>query len=149
AGPGAHWHAPVFGTRLADTSQRIDVNQVSMVVSNFGTIGYDLRNGAAGLEFPKGSGNTALFAAGPWLGALVGGQLPMAVSEYSSESGPGALVGVVADGPNRPEYKVYKLQRSYPTIAARDSALADYNAGALPHGAPTVAVLGDGTLGIL
>jgi len=117
-------------------------------VKNTGSFAYDTQNGAAGLEFPKGSGKTVVFAAGPWLGALVGGQLRVAVSEYSDEYGPGSIVGGVADDPTRPEYKVYKLFRSYATTAERDAALADYNAGAVPHGAPVVTVLVDGTLGI-
>ena len=139
---------PTLSPQVADDIQRIDVNDISMVVKNTGSISYDTESGSAGLEFPKGSGHTAVFAAGVWLGAMVGGQLRVAVSEYSDEFRPGAMIGGVPDDPNRPEYKVYKLNRTYSTAAERDAALADYNAGAVPHGAPPVAVLGDGTLGI-
>src|SRR5262249_29367547 len=52
------------------------------------------------------------------------------------------------DDPNLPEYKVYKLLRQYATTAERDAALADYTAGAIPHGAPPVSVLPDGSLSI-
>src|SRR5262249_45930988 len=69
--PGVHRRPPVLGKRSIDASQRIDVNQVSMVVTNFGAIAFDTQDGAAGLEYPKGSGKTAVFAAGPWLGASV------------------------------------------------------------------------------
>jgi hypothetical protein len=134
--------------QVVDDIQRIDINDISMVVKNTGSIAYDTQNGAAGLEFPKGSGHTAVFAAGLWLGAVVGGQVRVTVSEYSDEYQPGSMVGGAPDSPLNPEYKVYKLFRSYPTAADRDAALADYNAGAVPHGAPPVAVLGDGTLGI-
>jgi hypothetical protein len=58
------------------------------------------------------------------------------------------MVGGVADDPNKPEYKTYKLNRAYPNPADRDAALADYNAGAVPHGAPVVTVQGDGSLNI-
>jgi hypothetical protein len=71
------------------------------------------------------------------------------VSEYSDEYGPGAMVGTAADDPTRSEYKVYKLYRLYSSGAARDAALADYNAGAVPHGAPSVSVRSNGTLDIL
>jgi len=56
-----------------DASQRIDVNNISMVVKNTGSFAYDTQNNAAGLEFPKGTGKTAVFAAGLWMGALVNG----------------------------------------------------------------------------
>ena len=92
--------------------QRIDSNDISMVVKNTGSIAYDTQNGAAGLEFPKGSGHTAVFAAGLWLGAVVGGQVRVTVSEYSDEYQPGSMVGGAPDSPLNPEYKVYKLLRS-------------------------------------
>src|SRR5262249_18020113 len=46
------------------------------------------------------------------------------------------------------EYKVYVLDRTYADPSARDAALADYTQGAVPHGAPPVIVLGDGSLNI-
>ena len=132
-----------------DFGQRIDANNISMVVTNTGSFAFDLATGSPGLEFPKGSGKTAMFAAGLWLGALVDGQPRLAVSEYSDEYGPGAIIGGAPDNPNNPNYRVFKLNRSYANTADRDAALADYNAAALPHGAPPVAVLPDGTLDIL
>src|SRR5205814_5502625 len=81
------------------------------------------------------------------------GAARVSVAEYSDDFGPGAIIGSGAgatpDTPSKPEYKVYKLLRSYPTTAERDLALADYNAGAVPHGAPAVTVQPDGTLDIL
>lgn len=137
-----------------DASQRIDINSISMVVKNTGSFAYDTENGAAGLEFPKGTGKTAVFAAGLWMGAIVNGKVTVSVSEYSDDYAPGQAVGGTADSPAKPEYKVYKLNRVYLDAsgnidaAARDAVLADYNAGALPHGAPPVTVQGDGTLDI-
>ena len=148
-GPEPRGRAVVSQALIVDESKRIDVNQISMVVTNTGSIAYDKAAGSAGLEYPKGSGKTAVFAAGPWLAARVGGQLVTALSEYADEFGPGEMIGGVADDPNRPEYKVYKLERVYASSVDRDAALLDYNAGAVPHGAPVVSVLGDGTLGIL
>src|SRR5712664_462278 len=55
-----------------DVARRIDINNINMWVTNFGSYAYDLSTGNAGLEFPRGSGNTACFAAGLWLGATVG-----------------------------------------------------------------------------
>jgi hypothetical protein len=140
-------------TNPEDSGQRIDINNISMVVKNTGSFAYDTENGAAGLEFPKGTGKTAVFAAGLWMGALVGGSVRVSVAEYSDDYLPGAVIGsgagAVPDDPSKPEYKVYKLNRVYTDAATRDAVLADYNAGAVPHGAPAVNVLPDGTLSIL
>ena len=145
----ARGRAPILGAQVVGSVQRIDVNQASMIVTNQGSIAYDQSSGAAGFEYPKGSGKTAIFAAGPWLGAMVGGELRMAISEYSDEFRPGTITGAgLPDDPHRSEYKVYKLERAYADPAVRDAVLADYNAGAVPFGAPPVLVLGDGTLSI-
>jgi hypothetical protein len=50
-----------------DNTTVIDVNQLSMYVTNTGSFAW---NGArkSGLEFPKGTGKTAVYAAGLWLG---------------------------------------------------------------------------------
>src|SRR5262250_2401731 len=105
---------------IIDNSERIDINNISMVVTNTGSFAYDKATGNAGLEFPKGTLKTAVFAAGLWLGAQVGGQVRVAVSEYSDEYGPGAMVGTASDDPTKAEYKVYKLNRRYTDTATRD-----------------------------
>ena len=135
---------------MVDNGQRIDVNNISMFVTNTGSFAWDKVDPGqpAGLEFPKGTGKTAVFAAGLWLGAKVGGATRIALAEYSDEYGPGSALGGVPEDPNSPEVKVYKLNRVYSSSGARDSALADYTAGAVPRGAPPVTVQGDGSLDI-
>ncbi|PYM05586.1 MAG: hypothetical protein DMD82_10685 [Candidatus Rokuibacteriota bacterium] len=133
---------------IVDNSQRIDVNRIGMFVTNTGSFAWDKTTLVAGLEFPRGSGKTAVFAAGPWIGAMVGGETRVALSEYSDEYGPGSMIGGAPDDPSRPEYKVYKLNRVYSSAAERDAALADYNAGAVPHGAPAITVQPDGSLDV-
>src|SRR5262245_30158669 len=71
--------------------ERIDPNEISMAVSNFGFLAFDLVTFGPGLEYPKGTGKTAMFASGLWLGAMVQGQPRVAVSEYQSEYLPGAF----------------------------------------------------------
>jgi hypothetical protein len=141
--------SPPLTAATYDYSQRIDVNRLSMVVTNFGSFALDWNTFGAGLEFPRGTGRTAVFASGLWVGAKVDDSVRVAVAEYSTEYGPGAMLpGGLPDDPSKPEYKVYKLSRQYPTAGERDAALADYSAGAVPHGAPPVAVRADGTLDI-
>ena len=139
-------------TQVTDNLQTIGVNNIRMFVTNTGSFAWD-KSGAgqpAGFEFPKGTGKTALYAAGLWLGAKVNGERRLAVSEYSDEYKPGSAAGgYPPDNPDKPEYKVYKLNRLYNDDAARDAALADYEAGAIPHGAPAVTLQPDGSLSIL
>lgn len=155
--PPAKHRAKPHRAQPADASKRIDINNISMVVKNTGSFAYDTENGAAGLEFPKGTGKTAVFAAGLWMGAQVGGKVRVSVAEYSDDFKPGQAVGGVPDDPaqTNPAYKVYKLNRVYLDAAGnldtatRDAALADYTAGAMPHGAPPVTLQPDGTLSII
>lgn len=144
---------PMRGTTL-DQSQLIDVNRISMIVTNWGSFAFDAGSGSSGLEFPKGSGKTAVFAGGLWLGGKINGVTKVAVTAYSNEwfpgpVGPPARPNYVASNPDSAVYRVYKLNRVYADALVRDADLADYNAGALPDGADTVTVQGDGTLNIL
>ena len=138
---------PARATTLDDLN-RIDANHVSMVVKNTGSFAFDTPVGGAGLEFPKGSGKTAVFAAGLWVAATRSSSLRVSVSEYSDDFRPGNAPGGVAASPSDPAFKVYKLLRVYPDAGSRTLALAAWNSGALPYGAPSVSVLGDGTLNI-
>jgi hypothetical protein len=122
----------------------IDVNDLSMMVSDAGQFAFNTATSSAGLEFPKGSGKTAVFAAGLWVSA----GSSIAITDYGDEFVRGAMVIGVADDPTRPEYRVYTLNRSYASTTERDAMLADYNAGAVPHGAPPVGVLSGGDLDI-
>src|SRR5689334_20648136 len=82
-----------FRATTDDSTSRIDANTIDMIVTNRGSFAYDRKSGLGGLVWPKGSGKTALFAAGPWFGALVNGDTLVAVSDYSDHYGPGSIVG--------------------------------------------------------
>src|SRR5207237_4488053 len=76
----------------------------------------------------------------------------VSVAAYASDYLPGSAAGGVPDDPSKAEYHVYKLNRRYLgpggfiDVMARDAALADYNAGAVPHGAPAVTIQPDSSL---
>ena len=95
--------------RSVDGARKLDINSLNFVVTNFGPLGYDIANGNAGLFFPRGTSNTVLFASGLWLGGLVGGDHRLALSEYSSEFTPGAMIGNLPDDPSKYEYAVWKV----------------------------------------
>lgn len=139
--------APLRAT-TTDRSQYIDVNRINMLVSNIGSFAFDGTNAA--LEFPKGTGRTAVFAGGLWLGGKINGVTKVAVTAYSNEWFPGNILpGGAPANPNDPVFKVYKLNRVYANTTDRDIALGEYTAGAVPYGADPVSVQGDGTLNIL
>lgn len=141
---------------VMDINRRIDVNRINMFITNFGSFGWDLTTGNPGLIYPKGSGKTALFAGGLWVGAQVGVETRVTVAEYSQEYFPGAMVGGLPDDPFRAEYISYKVMAwrggpadtghvdRTPAELGADPQLdalahhswSEYMAGAAPHGAP-------------
>jgi len=119
-----------------DNDTRINVNNTEMVVTNHGSIAYDLEVGDSGFWFPRGTQRTAIFAAGLWLGAVVhdpvqGRSVRVAVGEYSQEFGPGTMLedGTPAP-PNDPAFRVYKISRG------DGPANGDFSEWPFAHGAP-------------
>src|SRR6185369_5297219 len=104
--PASSPRPPILGARVLDDIQRSDINNISMVVKNTGSFSYDTQTGAAGLEYPKGTGKTAVFAAGLWMGATVNGAVRVSVAEYSDDFSPGSILGLGAgatpDTPSNP-----------------------------------------------
>src|SRR5882672_7205664 len=120
--------APHRAATIIDNSTHMDANNLDMVVTNHGSFAYDLLTGNSGLIYPKGSTKTAVFAAGPWIGAKVGSQVRVAVGEYSQEFTPGPMAGGTfqTDGPR---FKNYKIVRGNTTDA-------DYVNWPVDQGAP-------------
>ena len=146
-----------------DNQRRIDVNNLNMFVTNFGSWAYDLSTGNSGLVYPKGTDKTAIFAGGLYFGAQVSGEIRTVVGEYSQEYGPGVILrdgdwtdpAHVWDDATKPEYRVYKMARwtGNPedsthlerAVPANDPTATDplvhhswneYMTGAVPKGAP-------------
>lgn len=139
-----------------DVSRRMDLDHLNMVVTNQGSFAWDIATGAAGLVYPRGSGKTAMFAGGLWVGAVVGGETRVTAAEYSFEYGSGPMVGGTFT-PDQPRYLTYKVRP--PSGDPQDTAHVDrspaeltadptldpilhhswseYIKGAVPDGAPT------------
>lgn len=88
-----------------------DVNSISTYIRNNGSFNRDPGTGNAGFEWPKGTGNTANYASGLWLGGIADDDtLPrVAVAEYSYEYDAGAIVEGVS--PEDSRWRVYKIKR--------------------------------------
>ncbi|RKY83617.1 hypothetical protein DRQ09_09805, partial [candidate division KSB1 bacterium] len=78
---------------IIDYKTFFDANNIKMIVTNVGSFCYELLTNTSGLEYPKGSGKTAIFAAGVIAGGIVNGELRMANSTYNYEYSPGNIIG--------------------------------------------------------
>ena len=158
AGPHTPGHGSITVPKRAhalDGERKIDINRINMVVTNAGWFGFDVNAGSAGLYYPKGQPNTALFAGGLWLG--VENPTRVTVAEYSSEYAPGRILAPgIPENPNAADLVVYKVTRwtgnpsdsahvvRTPAELASDPTLdpllhhswSEYLAGAAPRGAP-------------
>lgn len=148
-----------FRSNSIDNIRRMDVNNLNMYMTNYGSFAWDLTSGNSGLVYPKGTTKTAVFAAGLWLGAQVGGEKRTVVAEYSQEYGPGNMPtpgSMAFSDPSDPRFINYKvvryespadsahLDRSADDLAADPLAdplvhhsWSEYINGAAPFGAPT------------
>ena len=110
-GPVQKYPAPTPFT--IDNVTKIDANLIDMFVTNHGSFAYDWTTGDPGLTYPKGTDKQAIFSAGLWMGAKVGGAIRVTVAEYSTEYQPGPMVD---GGPNPntsdPQYRVYKIDNN-------------------------------------
>jgi len=104
-------------TAVLDSSTWIDINNVRMVTTNFGSIAWDLATGNPGLEYPRGTGKLAIFAAGIWMGGMVESEGRVALAEYGFEYYPGAILSAPGTTPvewangDNPKWKVLKLNK--------------------------------------
>jgi len=126
-----------------DNDTRMDANNLDMFVTNHGSYAYDLITGNAGLIFPKGSTQTAVFAAGTWVGALVNGQVRVALGEYSQEYVPGPMMNGTYQ-PDQLRFRSYKILRGNTT--SQDYLEWPVQDGAPLDGAGNPLLLGDATI---
>jgi len=96
--------------QIIDNDDHMDVNNLDMVVTNHGSIAYDLETGNGGLIYPRGSIKTAVFAAGLWIGAKVGPEIRTAVGVYSQEYVPGPMLGGTFQ-PDQASFKNFRIER--------------------------------------
>ncbi|MBI5476054.1 MAG: hypothetical protein HY964_04880 [Ignavibacteriales bacterium] len=106
-----------------------DANNISTYIRNNGSFNRDPGTGNSGFEWPKGTGNTAIYASGIWLGGLVNELPRVAVAEYSYEFDAGPIATGV--NPDDSRWKVYKIKRG-----DNASTNSDYANWPIEDGAP-------------
>lgn len=135
---------------------KIDINNISTYVRNNGSFNRDPGTGDAGFEWPKGSGNTANYASGIWMGAIdsATNTVRVAIAEYAYEYVAGPIgLGI---NPADDRWRVYKISRGDDALSNPDYAnwpgedgapYIDVNAnGIWDPGTDTPELIGDQTV---
>jgi len=89
-----------------------DANRIRNWFSNVGEITSYHVTSDAGLEWPAGTGLTAVFQSGLWSAGKVNDEIRTALAEYTSEFLPGKILpNGTADDPTLAKYKIYTINR--------------------------------------
>jgi hypothetical protein len=107
----------------------LDVNRMAGIYRNNGIWLFDAALGDWGCEWPKGSGNSPIFAAGQWIGAKINGDIRIAGVQHSAtEFQPGLILEpFIADNPQSDEYRWYEL---------KGGGIGDWDSWPFDQGAP-------------
>ena len=113
---------------IFDNDDWMDRNSLSMAVTNHGSLAFDLTTGQGGLEYPRGTGRIAVYAAGIWVGAKVAGEVRATVGEYIQEYAPGPMSGGTFL-PDQLQFQNYRIESG-------GTGYTEYMNDAVPQGAP-------------
>jgi len=74
--------------------KHLDINTINCTINSDGVFADERQTGAAGMEWPKGSGKTCVFTAGIWIAGIhhPTGDIRTACMDYQSEFQPGPLL---------------------------------------------------------
>ena len=118
-------------------------NNIRNFLGNHGHLASHYPTGDAGLEWPTGSGKTAIFASGIWVLGQVDGEIRSAASEFTSEWTPGTIpYDTQTKLPtnnmpfNAPEHQIYYIQKGNSSDPLSDSYNREYATWPASHGAP-------------
>ncbi len=142
AGPRSNLPSPPL---TVESTTHVDANRIDMLLTNFGGFAHDFQgSGGPGFFYPAPTQMSAVYSAGLWVGAKVGNETRVTVSEYASEYQPGRITGGGWDDPADPTLYVYKIYKG-------DTQSYDYLHWPIGEGAPVdsaghPAFLGDQTL---
>jgi len=102
-------------TLISRATKYIDVNQIRSSVMNNGTFTRHPITGNSDMEWPKGTGKFICYNAGIWVAGKVNNQVRTACADYNVEYQPGlVLPNGSPDDPEKPDYRVFKVNRNYP-----------------------------------
>ena len=128
----------------------IAINEIKMWVSNNGDGSHDPITDASGFYWPGGklAKKSAVFEDGLLWGGKVNGEIRVNGSTHRQGLQAGKILSTgVADDPDNPRYRVYKIRKGweiYPEGDDRDAYERDFNEWPVEDGAPWVDINGDG-----
>ncbi len=91
-------------------SKKMDVNSISAWYRTNGSFNRDPTTGNAGFEWPKGTGLTARYASGMWLGCVSGNDTLTAMAEYDYDYQPG-YVDNFGNPQTDTTYRIYQIKK--------------------------------------
>lgn len=115
-----------------DAITYFDANSLLMFVSNFGSFAYDRTASLGkndGLYFPNGDTKSVMYAAGIWVGALVNGQVRLALAEYSADFVPCPMINGLPR-PDDDSCRVYRINQGDTRLTNPDYAGWPFDWGA-------------------
>ncbi len=116
-------------TAITGDYVKFDVNNISTFIRNNGSFNRDPGSGSSGFEWPKNSGNYAIYASGLWMGAKTpDGVVRVAIAEYSYEYEAGPIAPGV--NPQDDRWRVYKIKRGDNALNNPDYANWPFDDGA-------------------
>ena len=121
----------------------MDANRMNGVLRNNGVWYYDYIAGDWGLEWPKGSGNSPVFAGGQWISAKVNGEVRVAGTQHGSSEFQAGVIksdGTAAN-PRDAAYQWYVIQPG--GVGDWDTWPVDQGAPVTEEGSPKL--IGDKT----
>ncbi|MCP4411928.1 MAG: hypothetical protein GY808_05085 [Gammaproteobacteria bacterium] len=101
-----------FQKPTSNSDVELDVNRFTGWFRNNGIWHYDVVEATQGTEWPKGSGNSPIFAGGQWISAKINGEIRVAGIQHSAtEYQPGMITSPgVADNWRDAKYQWYVLK---------------------------------------
>ncbi|KUO61191.1 hypothetical protein APF79_13690 [bacterium BRH_c32] len=93
---------------------KFNINKISTWIKNNGN--FDITpDSTAGLVYPIGSYKTAVFQSGFLWGGKIDGEIHAGGSMYRQGTLPGRVINGVADNPNDPDVRIYRVRRDFLT----------------------------------
>lgn len=131
-------------TVLTFSFKKIDANGILTYVANTGSMDRNYNDFTAGFEWPKGTGNHAVYASGLWIAAKINDSIRVGTSDYSSDFRPGYFDFATQTpvGENDPLYRLYKVS---PDLPNGNTEFDNWSLWPVNQGAPWVDVNGNGT----
>ena len=133
AGPlGGRKKATRYGPQprpATETTARFDVNNIAMTMKNSGQVVFP--GAAAGMEWPKDSGSSVVYAGGLWIAGRVNENLRIAAVQYDTSGfQPGTMRAGVPASPADTLFRFYTIGR------ADTPGVPDYDRWPVLQGAP-------------